>query len=143
MSLYRYNFPGDFFYATVKKFAFALTSNSQNTITIITIIIISARIKNMGFPHPLTLGCFFIHTKDRLQNYLIFCFQNTQSFKGFWKQFRSSYLVTIPNSMETNHEKIVQMLTHCCFSLSLRYFSIFYVLSLCRRLIYYRKMENH
>jgi hypothetical protein len=34
--------------------------------------------------------------KDRLQNYLIFCFQNTQSFKGFWKQFRSSYFVTIP-----------------------------------------------
>jgi hypothetical protein len=27
---------------------------------------------------------------------LIFCFQNTQSFKGFWKQFRSSYFVTIP-----------------------------------------------
>jgi integrase len=23
--------------------------------------------------------------KDRLQNYLIFCFQNIQSFKGFWK----------------------------------------------------------
>ena len=34
--------------------------------------------------------------KDRLQNYLIFCFQNTMSFKGFWKQFRSSYFVTIP-----------------------------------------------
>ncbi len=34
--------------------------------------------------------------KDRLQNYLIFCFQNTQSFKGFWKEFRSSYFVTIP-----------------------------------------------
>ncbi len=34
--------------------------------------------------------------KDRLQNYLIFYFQNTQSFKGFWKQFRSSYFVTIP-----------------------------------------------
>ncbi len=24
--------------------------------------------------------------KDRLPNYLIFCFQNTLSFKGFWKQ---------------------------------------------------------
>ncbi len=36
--------------------------------------------------------------KDRLQDYLIFCFQNTQSFKGFWKQFRSSYFVTIPKA---------------------------------------------
>ncbi len=35
-------------------------------------------------------------TKDRLQNYLIFCFQNTLSFNGFWKQFRSSCFVTIP-----------------------------------------------
>ena len=34
--------------------------------------------------------------KDRLQNYLNFCFQNPLSFKGFWKQFRSSYFVTIP-----------------------------------------------
>ncbi len=34
--------------------------------------------------------------KDRLQNYLNFCLQNTQSFKGFRKQFRSSYFVTIP-----------------------------------------------
>ncbi len=34
--------------------------------------------------------------KDRLQNHLLFCFQNTQSFKGFWKQFRLSYFVTIP-----------------------------------------------
>ncbi|MCP4020733.1 MAG: 5'-nucleotidase, lipoprotein e(P4) family [Desulfobacteraceae bacterium] len=38
-------------------------------------------------------------TKDRLQNYLIFCFQNTQSFKGFWKQFRSSCFVTIPKQV--------------------------------------------
>ncbi len=37
-----------------------------------------------------------MRTKDRLQNYLIFCFQNTQSFKGFWKQIRSSCFVTIP-----------------------------------------------
>ncbi len=35
--------------------------------------------------------------KDRLQNYLIFCFQNPQSFKGFFKQFRASYFVTIPS----------------------------------------------
>ncbi len=35
--------------------------------------------------------------KDRLQNYLVFCFQNAQSFKGFWKQFRAGYFVTIPN----------------------------------------------
>ncbi len=40
-------------------------------------------------------------TKDRLQNYLIFCFQNTQSFKGVLKQFRSSNLVTIPKPRKT------------------------------------------
>ncbi len=41
----------------------------------------------------------FNRAKDRLQNYLIFCYQNTQSFKDFWKQFRSSYFVTIPKSI--------------------------------------------
>ena len=34
--------------------------------------------------------------KDRLQNYLRFCFQNSQSFGAFWKQFSASYFVTIP-----------------------------------------------
>ncbi len=38
--------------------------------------------------------------KDRLQNYLIICFQNPQSFKGFWKQFCSSYFVTIPKGIK-------------------------------------------
>ncbi len=33
--------------------------------------------------------------KDRLQNYLTFCFQKPLSFKGFWKEFRVSYFVTI------------------------------------------------
>jgi hypothetical protein len=44
-----------------------------------------------------------ILAKDWLQNYLIFCFQNTQSFKGFWKQFRSSYFVTIHNHGNSIH----------------------------------------
>ena len=34
--------------------------------------------------------------KDRLQNYLRFCFQKSLSFKAFWKQFSVSYFVTIP-----------------------------------------------
>ncbi len=37
--------------------------------------------------------------KDRLQKDLIFCFQNSLSFKGFWKEFRSSYFVTIPKHL--------------------------------------------
>ncbi len=62
-------------------------------IFLIPVILIS---RSPGFGRPIA--------KDRLQNYLIFCFQNTQSFKGFWKQvlpfrvFRSSYFVTIPKS---------------------------------------------
>jgi len=36
--------------------------------------------------------------KDRLQHYLRFCFQNSLSFKAFWKHFSASYFVTIPQS---------------------------------------------
>ncbi len=39
--------------------------------------------------------------KDRLQNYLTFCFQNPLSFKGFWKEFRVSYFVTIPKHLSS------------------------------------------
>jgi len=41
--------------------------------------------------------------KDRLQNYLRFCFQNSLSFKAFWKQSSVSYFVTIPKQ-RINHE---------------------------------------
>jgi len=34
--------------------------------------------------------------KDRLRNYLLSCFQNTQYFKGLLKQFRGSYFSTVP-----------------------------------------------
>ncbi len=56
--------------------------------------------------------------KDRLQNYLIFCFQNTQSFKGFGKQFRSSNFVTIPNLNKgfTLLEVIVSLIIISLFS---------------------------
>ncbi len=57
-------------------------------------------------------------TKDRLQKYLIFCFQNIQSFKGFWKQFRSSYFVTIPKKFPT-HELygLVSQMRRCAVSI--------------------------
>ncbi len=48
--------------------------------------------------------------KDRLQNYLIFCFQNTQSFKGFLKQFRSSYFVTIPKLRQNYGMTLILMI---------------------------------
>jgi len=35
-------------------------------------------------------------SKDRLQNYLRFCFQKILLFKDFWKQFSVSYFVTTP-----------------------------------------------
>ena len=34
--------------------------------------------------------------KDRLQNYLRFCFQKSLLFKAFWKQCSVSYFATIP-----------------------------------------------
>ena len=35
-------------------------------------------------------------SKDRLQNYLRFCFQKSLLFKAFWKQCSVSYFATIP-----------------------------------------------
>ncbi len=63
----------------------------------------------------------FNNAKDRLQNYLIFCSQNTQSFKGFWKQFRSSYFVTIPKSILSLTSKVIGLSLLFIFSLSLAY----------------------
>ena len=37
-----------------------------------------------------------MRSKDRLQDYLHFCLQNSLSLKAFWKQFRESYFVTSP-----------------------------------------------
>ncbi|WP_022942151.1 ABC transporter permease [Psychromonas hadalis] len=46
-------------------------------------------------------------TKNRLQNYLRFCFQNNQSFQDFWKQFSASYCVTIPKWILASTKTVV------------------------------------
>jgi len=59
----------------------------------------------------------------------IICFQNTLFFKGFWKQYRSSYFVTIPSfcsfdPSSGSENKQLRMIISSSFSVFILYGSL-------------------
>ena len=57
-----------------------------------------------------------VMTKDRLRNYLLFCFQKSSLFKDFWKKFSVSYCVTIHNKVGDVENSYPHFSTHLIVS---------------------------